>query len=127
MEWAALRGLEVAAMMVLAVGSHLLVARLAENFVNSLAKVAGGVVRTVAAVGHAVAGLVYIGFAAVSAPFGDGVGPVGEPDLEGVVDAIGVFALLVALVQVVILLTLQRVANRWEPWPSEPLQEGSAS
>ena len=123
MKWATLLLLELAVFVVIAGGSHLWMFRLRHAFVEGLANRAA-VAKDLATLSDLIAMLVYVAFAAVMVSF-DGGRPVGTFHIEAVLDTIGVFALLVALVQVASIFILNRLTHHLEPWPPKPV-EGAA-
>ena len=111
----ALQVLQVSTFAAIAVVTHNYVSRRRQTLLTDLEALAGTSMRSFASVADAVAGLIYVAFAAATVPFGGGT--TGPPDLESVFDAVAVFALLVAAAQVVGLVVLHRIAHHLEPWP----------
>lgn len=106
----------MAALVAIAVPAHVAVTRIRRPLVKDLELSAGGVIRPLAAILHVVAFLLYLGFGAAAVPF-DFIGAAGPHDIEGVLDTIALFAVLVAAIQLASLLILHRVAGNLEPWP----------
>lgn len=123
MRWTTLQLLQLGSFLLIAIGTHAFMARLRRPFLANLQGVAGAVIRRMAITFEVVAGLLYLAFAAVAVPF-DGVGPPTSSQVENTLDSVGLFLVLVAVVQLVTLRALHRVAYSLEPWP--PALDGVA-
>ena len=120
MTWTALQGLEVVSFLLLAGCAHLALRRSRRSLIAGLREIAGDLVRDLARVSDVVASLIYVAFAFTSVPMGY-FQPTGE-EIEAVLDTIGRFALVVAAVEVIGLLLLNRVAHHLDPWPPDSLE-----
>ena len=106
---------EVGALALIGISTHVLVSRARTPFLEGLEELSGRVVRSFARIWAITAGLLYLGFAVAVVPVDPR--PVGAPDVDAVLDAIGLFTVLVAGVQLIGLATLDRIAHHLEPWP----------
>ena len=106
---ALLQAAEVATFAGIAVGAHTYVAHRRAAFIETLEATAGAVMRAILAITDVVAVLLYVAFAAVVVPL-TGTTPVAGGHVEEVLDAVAVFALLVAVAQVAGYVLLHRVA-----------------
>jgi hypothetical protein len=52
---------------------------------------------------------------------------VGSYEIEAMLDTVALFALLVAALQVISLLTLYRIAHHLEPWPPRSFEASSSA
>jgi len=120
MTWTMLRSLELAALAVIAVGAHLWVVWLRRSLMDGLRELAGDVARDLARLSDLTAALIYVSFAAAAVPVGSLRPTSGEVD--SVLDTIGLFALVVAVVEVATLFVLHRMAHHLEPWPPERVE-----
>lgn len=116
---ALLHAAELTVLAGIAVGAHRYVVRRRGPLAEALEKLAGTSMRAVAAIADTVAGLLYAAFALAVVPAA-GESTVRAAEVESALDTVAVFALLVALVQVVAYLVLYRVAHHLEPWPPHP-------
>ncbi len=113
MSRALLQVAELAAFAGIAAAAHTYVSRRRAPLADALVATAGASMRSVFAIADVVAALVYVAFASAVVP-----STVGVPgDLEGALDKVALFALLVALVQVAAHVAVHRVAGHLEPWP----------
>lgn len=123
MTWATLQAVEVLSLGVLAGFGHATIAPLRHSLISGRVKLDDRVLRGLTRATNVVEALVYVGFAVAVVPVG-----ALRPDLtqvDAVLDAIGLFALVVAMVEVTALLVLHRVAQHFEPWP--PVAAGGAA
>lgn len=116
MTWTLLQLAEIAAFAAIAGATHRYVIRRRGPFADAVVATGGASLRSVFAVADAVAALVYLAFVSAVVPAQDPTlsGPAG---LEGALDQVALFALLVAFVQVVLHMVVHRVAAHLEPWP----------
>ncbi|MDQ3958403.1 MAG: hypothetical protein M3273_08795 [Actinomycetota bacterium] len=121
-----LQVLEVAALVAIAVPTHVCMARIRRPYLAHLEEVAGKVVRPFAEISDVIAALLYVGFAAATVPVSGGA-VVPSHTVESVFDSVALFAVFVATVQLVSLVTLRRVADHHDPWLHAPPEPAAAA
>ena len=114
---AAVQLLQVVALTGTAVAVHWAVARIGRPFIRHLERLAGPMMRSLAGISEVLSGLLYLGFIAAAQPVGDAASE--GIAFESLLDTIGLFAVLVFVVQLTRLMTLNHVASALEPWPPQ--------
>jgi hypothetical protein len=116
MSWGSLQILVVVTMLVIGVAAHLGIAHTRRAFVRDLSRLARRRMQPFASLSDVISGLLYVGYAAAVLPFDD-YHVAASYAVESALDLIGLFALLVAALQLLSIWAIHRVAHHLEPWP----------
>ena len=121
-----LQVLQLVGMASIACTAHVAVALLARPYLKRLENQAGHGIASFAAVTHVVAALLYASFALWSLPTEtlyrvEGRVPfraeMARAQMDNLLEMLGIFAVLVAIVLMLSFYAIRRVAQRLEPWP----------
>lgn len=125
MEWTVLQVTQAALLVAVAVSARLAMRTIRRPLLGVLKRIGGGAVGVVVATADLATSLVYLAYVAGAIPFETARGARAY-HYELALDSVALFALVVAVVEVVSLAAIHRVAQHFEQWPPRPAAPSAA-